>query len=57
MILQDYFPRVSGLTLVPASGGVFEVKLNDQLIYSKRQTGVFPDAEALMADIGTRLSS
>ncbi len=30
--------------LVPGHGGVFEVKLNDNLIYTKSGTGRFPDA-------------
>lgn len=37
---------VTGIELVPGSGGVFEVKVDGKLRYSKRQTGRFPtDAE------------
>jgi selenoprotein W-related protein len=37
--------------LVRSSGGVFEVSLNGELIFSKRQTGLFPRWE----DIETKL--
>jgi selenoprotein W-related protein len=29
--------------LIPGHGGVFEVKLDDMLIYTKSDTGRFPD--------------
>jgi selenoprotein W-related protein len=38
---------ISSLTLVPASGGVFEVIVNGEKIYSKKQTGEFPDPVAI----------
>ena len=28
--------------LIPSSGGVFEVTVNDEKIYSKAETGLFP---------------
>jgi len=36
----------SGITvqLIPGHGGVFEIMLNDKLIYTKSNTGRFPDA-------------
>ena len=30
--------------LIPGHGGVFEVELNDKVIYTKSNTGRFPDA-------------
>lgn len=30
---------MEAITLLPSSGGVFEVTVNDRLIYSKRATG------------------
>lgn len=29
-------------TLVPSSGGIFEVRLNGETVYSKKDTGRFP---------------
>jgi selT/selW/selH-like putative selenoprotein len=36
-----------------SSGGVFEVTVNDELIYSKRKTGHFPDEDKLIAMLTT----
>ncbi len=54
-ILHDYFPKIDGLTLVPGSGGACEVTLDGKLIFSKRETGSFPDPEALTSEIGAKL--
>jgi selenoprotein W-related protein len=34
--------------MVPGSGGVFEVTVNGKLIFSKKETGVFPDHEEII---------
>lgn len=36
------------LELIPATGGVFEVVVNDTRIYSKQETGKFPDPAFLI---------
>ncbi|HNR03916.1 MAG TPA: Rdx family protein [Bacillota bacterium] len=33
---------ISSLTLIPSSGGVLKVKLNNELIFSKKSAGRFP---------------
>lgn len=44
----NYFGReVVELTLIPSKGGVFEVEVNGKLIYSKKETGEFPDPKQL----------
>jgi selT/selW/selH-like putative selenoprotein len=35
-------------TLVASGGGVFEVSVDEELIYSKKKTGSFPDEEELV---------
>ena len=42
------------VTLVRSSGGVFEVTIDGNLVYSKKQTGEFPDQEALVRRLGKR---
>lgn len=37
------------LSLVPSSGGAFEVFVNGEKVYSKLETGVFPEAEEVIA--------
>ncbi len=43
--------EVKGLTLVPSSGGVFEVTVNGKKIHSKKQSGQFPDPEAMLKTV------
>ena len=38
-------------TIVPGSGGEFEITLDGRLIFSKRQEGRFPDPEEVLAHI------
>ncbi len=38
-------------TLTPGSGGVFEVTVNGQLVFSKKQEGRFPDTEEVLAHL------
>jgi selenoprotein W-related protein len=42
--LRRAFPdRVNDVELIKSGGGVFEVRNGDQLIFSKRQLGRFPE--------------
>jgi selenoprotein W-related protein len=43
------------LELEPSSGGCFEVSVDGTSIYSKLQSGSFPDEEAIVAAIGKRV--
>lgn len=47
-ILHDYHSHLpDGVQMIPSSGGVFEVTLDGQLIYSKKATGRFPEREEI----------
>lgn len=46
---------ISALTLVPMGGGVFEVTVNGEKIYSKKETGQFPDPAAIVKAVNARL--
>lgn len=41
------------MTLVPSKGGCFELKVDGKLIYSKLETGQFPDEAALVKKVGS----
>tara|TARA_Y100000741_G_C17934424_1_gene429071 strand:- start:291 stop:434 length:144 start_codon:yes stop_codon:yes gene_type:complete len=34
---------MASMTLIPGDKGIFDVKVNDTLIYSKHSTGRFPE--------------
>jgi selenoprotein W-related protein len=39
---------------VPAGGGAFELKANGELIYSKLETGKFPDEKWVLDALASR---
>ena len=43
-------------SLIEGAGGVFDVKLNDELVYCKHETGKFPDEEELIAALQQRVT-
>jgi selenoprotein W-related protein len=54
-LLVTYKQKIQSLTLVPASGGCFELSLNGKLIYSKLETGQFPDEQQIVKLLGGKL--
>ncbi|MBI4028204.1 MAG: SelT/SelW/SelH family protein [Verrucomicrobia bacterium] len=45
MVLKQ---QIQSLTLIPSGGGAFEVSINGEKIYSKLETGKFPDPDAIL---------
>ncbi|GAB4335792.1 MAG: hypothetical protein Kow0010_23370 [Dehalococcoidia bacterium] len=43
------------LSLIPGSGGQFEVEVNGELIFSKKQAGRYPEIKELKEAISARL--
>jgi selenoprotein W-related protein len=54
-ILEKYKQKLGSLTLVPSDGGCFELKLDGELVYSKLETGEFPDEQTMVDLVGSRL--
>jgi len=46
-ILNEKPESISSVSLIPSSGGVYEITLGDQLIHSKKESGEFPDPEQI----------
>ncbi len=46
---------IAELKLVPSSGGAFEISVNGDKIYSKLETGEFPDPESIFQTVRKRL--
>ena len=42
-LIGAYGRKITGLTLQPSSGGLFEVTYNGELIFSKKQLDRFPE--------------
>ena len=43
--------RIKSLTLIPSSGGAFEIRANGKLLHSKLDTGDWPDFDDMVKAI------
>lgn len=53
-LLSRFKSRIKGYTLIPASGGCFEVTVDGDLIYSKLKSGQFPDEQEVIETVARR---
>jgi selenoprotein W-related protein len=53
--ILDRFKTGVQVTLIPSSGGAFEVTADGEEIYSKLATGRFPSEGSVLADLGAKL--
>lgn len=56
-LLSHYKQKLKSLELEPSGGGCFELSLDGKLVYSKLQTGRFPDENAMVTEVGKHLKS
>lgn len=54
-ILSEHTNKISEVIVIPSSGGVFEVKLNDELLFSKKELDRFPEKDEAENMIKERL--
>jgi selenoprotein W-related protein len=47
--------RIGSLKLVPSGGGAFEISVNGKKVYSKLDTGEFPDPDAILKAVKAKL--
>jgi selenoprotein W-related protein len=50
-LITELKSRIKRLVLVPSTGGRFEVSIDGNLIYSKLQTGRFPEYQEIRKHI------
>jgi selenoprotein W-related protein len=43
--------RIKSLSLIPSSGGAFEIRANGKLLHSKLESGDWPDFDAIVSQI------
>ena len=55
-LLATFELELGGVTLVPGSGGVFEVRVGDELIFSRQQAGRFAEAAELKRLVRDRVA-
>jgi selenoprotein W-related protein len=54
-VLNEFKQKITGLTLIPAGGGCFELTANGELLYSKLKTGQFPNEGELVDLVENRI--
>jgi selenoprotein W-related protein len=53
-LLSKFKQQIHDLKLIPSGGGCFELSVNGDLIYSKLETGKFPDEQWVLDAVGGR---
>ncbi len=51
--LLDFRQDIASLEVIPSGGGVYEIDVDGKRIYSKKETGEFPDEDAIVEQIRT----
>ena len=46
-LLSSFEAELGEVALIPGSGGVFEIQVEDRLIWSRRSEGRFPEAKEI----------
>jgi len=54
-LLTTFKRRISVLELEPSTGGCFELHQDGKLLYSKLQSGEFPNEDALVSSIEQKI--
>lgn len=55
-LLNDHDDTIEAVNIIPASGGVFEVKLDDELIFSKKELNRYPEKDEIENIIKEKLA-
>lgn len=54
-LLMTFGDDLGEVALKPGRGGIFEVRLNEELLFSRRQSGRFPESKELKQLIRDRI--
>ena len=54
-LLEEFLIKIEGITLIPSSGGVYEVTIDGDLVYSKKETGEHAEYEQVAGPVRERL--
>jgi selenoprotein W-related protein len=55
-LLTTFEAELAGVTLIPGSGGVFEVLVGDDVVWSRKEAGRFPEAAELKRLVRDRVA-
>jgi selenoprotein W-related protein len=55
-LLTTFPTEIGEVALVPGTGGMFEIRVNDDLIWSRKDQGRFPDIKELKQLVRDRIA-
>ena len=55
-LLSTFGTELGSVTLVPGTGGVFEIRLDGELIWERKRDGGFPEIKALKQMVRDRVA-
>lgn len=55
-VLTTFETELGEVALIPGTGGVFDIRLNNELIYSRKTAGRFPESKELKQLIRDRIA-
>ena len=54
-VLSTFSLEIGAVTLVPGTGGIFEIRLDDELVWERKRDGGFPDVKTLKQMVRDRI--
>lgn len=54
--LMTFADRLSSVVLVPGSGGIFEIRLDGEILFSKKSAGRFPESKEIKQLLRDRIA-
>ena len=55
-LLTTFEAELGGVTLVPGTGGIFEVRLDNEIIFSRKELGRFPESKEFKQRVRDRIA-
>ncbi len=46
-LLSTFATEIGSVTLVPGTGGIFEIRVDGEIVWERKRDGGFPDVKAL----------
>lgn len=54
-LLSTFSFELGGVTLIPGTGGIFEIWIDDEMIWERKRDGGFPDVKQLKQRVRDRI--
>jgi selenoprotein W-related protein len=54
-LLSTFSLELGSVSLTPGSGGIFEIRIDDELVWERKRDGGFPDSRALKQLVRDRI--